>query len=93
MCYAKELPVSTVSLVEVPQDILDSARLTTSELKVEMAVYFYTQGRLSVGKAREWAGLALWEFRQLLASRGISPHYDQSDLDQDVATIQDVIGK
>ena len=79
--------MSTVSLVEVPQDILDSARLTPSELKVEMAVHFYSQGRLSVGKAREWAGMTLWEFRQLLGSRGISPHYDQTDLDQDVATI------
>jgi predicted HTH domain antitoxin len=67
--------VSTVSVLEVDQDILDSARLTPSELKVEMAVHLYTQGRLSAGKARKLAGMALWEFRQLLASRRIPPHY------------------
>jgi predicted HTH domain antitoxin len=82
--------VSTVNVLEVPQEILDSARLTPSELKVEMAVHLYTQGRLSVGKARELAGLTLWEFRQLLASRRIPPHYDEADLDEDVATLREL---
>jgi len=82
--------VSTISVLEVSQEILDSARLTPSELKVEMAVHLYTQGRLSVGKARELAGLTLWEFRQLLASRRIAPHYDESDLDEDVATLREL---
>jgi predicted HTH domain antitoxin len=82
--------VSTVSVVEVAQDILDSARLTPSELKVEMAVHLYAQGRLSVGKARELADMTLWEFRQLLASRRIPPHYDETDLDEDVATLREL---
>lgn len=51
--------MSTVRAVEVSQDILDSARLTPSELKVEMAVHLYTQGRLSGGKARELADMTL----------------------------------
>ena len=54
-------------ILEIAQDILDSARLTPSELKVEMAVHLYAEGRLSVGKARELADMTLWEFRQLLA--------------------------
>ena len=74
------------NILEVPQDILDSARMTMSELQIEMAVYLYSQGRLSVGKARELAGLSLWEFRQLLAARRISPHLDETDLEQDVIT-------
>jgi predicted HTH domain antitoxin len=31
--------------------------------------------------------MKLWEFRQLLAARRISPHYDVDDLDQDVAAL------
>jgi predicted HTH domain antitoxin len=87
MQLAKGSDVSTVSAVEVSQEILNSARLTPSELKVEMAVYLYGQGRLSVGKARELADMTLWEFRQLLASRRIPPHYDEADLDEDAATL------
>jgi predicted HTH domain antitoxin len=82
--------MSTISVLEVPQEILDSARLTPSELKVEMAVHLYAQRRLSIGKARELAGLTLWEFRQLLASRRIPPHYDEVDLEEDVATLREL---
>ena len=82
--------MSTVRVVEVDQDILDSARLTPSELKVEMAVHLYEQARLSVGKARELADMTLWEFRQLLASRRIPPHYDETDLDEDVDTLREL---
>ena len=80
--------MSAVRVVEDAQDILDSARLTPSELKVEIAVHLYEQGRLSVGKARELADMTLWEFRQLLASRRIPPHYDEVDLEEDVATLR-----
>ena len=82
--------MENANVLEVPQDILDSARLTISELQVEVAVYLYSQRRLSVGKARELADMSLWEFRQLLASRHISPHYDETDLDQDIATLQEM---
>ena len=82
--------MSTVSVLEVSQEILDSARLTPSEVKVELALHLYAQGRLSIGKARELAGMALWEFRQLLASRRIAPHYDEADLDEDVATLREL---
>jgi predicted HTH domain antitoxin len=79
-----------VHTLEVPQDILDSSRLTLAELKVGIAVYLYSQGRLSIGKAREFAGMSLWEFRQLLALRRISPHYDEADLDEDMATLREM---
>ena len=82
--------MSTVSMLEIPQDILDTARLTMGELRVELAVYLYAGRRLSIGKARELAEMTLWEFRQLLASRRISPHYDVADLDEDVATLKEL---
>ena len=86
----RNVPVTAVQALEVPQDVLDSARMTPSELKVEMAVHLYTQGRLSIGKARELAGMALWEFRQVLASRHISPHYDETDFAEDVNALREM---
>ncbi len=71
-------------LIDIPEDVLDSARLSVAELKTELAVWLYASGRLSSGKARELAGLSLWQFRQLLASRDISPHYGTEDLLEDV---------
>ena len=70
--------------LEIPQEVLDSARMTKDQLLVELAVHLYEQDRLSIGKAHELAGLSLWEFRQLLGLRRIAPHFDADDLDQDL---------
>ena len=77
-----------VQVLTIDQDILDSARLTVDDAKVELAVHLYSQRRLSLGKARELAGMSLWAFRQLLASRQIPPHYDEADLLADMATLR-----
>jgi predicted HTH domain antitoxin len=85
----RKVPVG-ICLLKIPQDILDTARLTVDELKKEMAVFLYAQGRISLGKARELAEMSLWEFRQLLAFRRVSPHYDVADLEEDVATLREL---
>jgi len=81
--------METVS-IQLPRDILDSARMSVSEARTELAITLYAQRRLSIGKARELAQLSLWEFRQLLATRHISPHLDVEDLDADVATLREL---
>ena len=75
------------NLLELPQDVLDSARVTIPELRTEIAVWLYAQGRLSVGKARELAGMSLWEFRHLLAGRKLPVHLAAEDLDDDLAAL------
>ncbi len=80
--------MGSISVREIPHDVLDSARLSVAELKVELAVALYAQQRLSIGKARELAGLSLWESRQTLASRRVAPHYGVADLDEDIATLR-----
>ena len=65
-------------------------RLTTAhrKLRAELAIHLYEQGRLSVGKAHELAGLPLWEFRQILGTRRIAPHFDTADLDRDLESLR-----
>ena len=78
------------TVFEIPQDILDSARLSVPELKAELALWLYAQGRLSVGKAHELAEMSLWEFRQLLAARKIAVHYNENELSQDISTLRNL---
>ena len=75
-----------VVVIELPRYVVSAAGITPEELKLELAIHLYETRRLSIGHAREIAGLSLWEFRQLLASRKISPHYDVADLDEDMQT-------
>ena len=74
------------TVIEIPEHLLQAAHTTPDELKVEIAIHLYQQRRLSIGHARELANMSLWEFRQLLASRRIAPHYGIADLDEDMAT-------
>lgn len=76
--------------LEIPKDILEAAGLSLEEAKVELAVHLYATDRLSIGKARELAGMSLWAFRQLLANRRLHPHYNVEDLEDDVSTLRDL---
>lgn len=78
----------TMATIEIPRHLLQAARVTPHELKVELALQLYQQRRLSIGHARELAEMSLWEFRQLLASRRVSPHYDIEDLENDMRVWQ-----
>ena len=78
--------VTESAVIEIPLHLLQAARATPDELRTELAVQLYQQRRLSIGHARELANMSLWEFRQLLASRRIAPHYDVEDLDADMRT-------
>ena len=80
--------MDTDTIITLPRDVLESARLSVQEAKQELALSLYAQRRLSVGKARELAGMSLWAFRQLLATRGVPPHFGVADLEEDLATLR-----
>ncbi len=82
--------MNDVVSLDFPRSVLDSARLTPEELKIELAVLLYQRGRLSIGKARELAGMSLWQFRQLLGSRQIGPHYGMDEYAEDVDALRQV---
>ena len=75
-------------LVRIPRDVLNSARLTPAQALVELAVHLYAQNKLSFGKARELAGMRVWEFQQLRGSRRIPAHYGLAELDEDEETLR-----
>jgi len=80
---------STISL-EIPREVIHATRMRPQELRRELAVYLFQQGRLSFGKAREMTGMTAWAFQQLLGSRGIPVHYDLEDYEEDLATLKEL---
>ena len=75
--------MSSKIVIEIPREIIHATRMTPEELRRELAIYLFQQGKLSFGKAREMAGLTVWTFQQLLGSRGIPVHYDFEDYEAD----------
>ena len=81
--------MSDTQIIEIPQDVFDSAKLTKDQMRIELALSLYSQRRLSIGKARELAGLSLWEFRQYLGQRRIPAHYDIEDMKEDIQVLEE----
>jgi len=77
----------TIAL-ELPREVVHATRLTPPELRRELALHLYAQGKLSFGKSREMTDMTAWSYQQLLGSRGLVVHYDVEDYEEDLATIK-----
>ena len=82
--------MSSTVTIEIPREILHVTRMTPEELRRELAVSLFQQGKLSFGKAREMAGMTVWAFQQLLGSRGIPVHYGVEDYEEDLTTLREL---
>ncbi|MCY7277786.1 MAG: UPF0175 family protein [Phormidesmis sp. CAN_BIN44] len=74
--------------VIIPDDILQAARMTENELKLEIAIMLYSQQKISSGKVRAWTGLTVIEFQYELSKRGLYINYDVEDFQSDIKTLQ-----
>jgi predicted HTH domain antitoxin len=57
-------------------------------LRRELAVRLYQKGLLSLGKARELAGMSKWEFHWFLGEEGIVRRYDVEELEEDLRILE-----
>ena len=55
-------------LVTLPDELLQSTKLTEAELKTELALALFQRERLTLGQAALLAGLPQLDFQRLLAS-------------------------
>lgn len=76
-------------MLEIPGEVTEAMHLPAPEvearLRLELAVALYAQQILGLGKAAELAGLSRWELNQVLARRGVPMHYNDNDLNADLA--------
>lgn len=77
-------------LIEIPREIIHSTRMTPDELKRELAIHLFQQGKLPFGKAREMTGMTVWAFQQWLGSREIPVHYGPGDYEEDLTTLKEL---
>ena len=74
--------------VTIPDEILQTARITEEELRQEIAILLFQKDRLTLAQASRLAGMDRLRFQHLLASRDIPVHYDVEDFEQDLATLR-----
>jgi predicted HTH domain antitoxin len=79
--------MSASTTIEIPADVLESARMTIQEAKLELAIALFSRSRLSMGKAAELAEMSVGSFQLQLGARQIGPHYSVEDAIADGAAL------
>ena len=81
--------------IRVPSEVagLISPRRLEDELRLLAALELYREGRVSLGKAAEIAGLSLREFLYELRIRGIPLNYDLEELEEDLKVVNELLSK
>lgn len=78
--------------IEVTEDLVQAIKLPAEEvparLKRELAIRLYAKGLLSVGKARQLAGMTRWDFHDVLGGEGVLRRYDVKELEEDLQTLE-----
>ena len=82
--------MASTILIEIEREVVRSTRMKPAELKQELAIYLFQQGKLSFGKARERTGLSVWSFQQMLGTRGIPVHYETEEYEEDLKTLKEI---
>jgi predicted HTH domain antitoxin len=73
--------------VVIPDDILEAARLTPGELKLEIAVLLFRRGGLTLAQASRFGEMDRAAFQHVLASRQIPVNYDVPEFEADLGTL------
>ena len=80
----------TTVTVEIPEEVLTLAGLregsASSRATHLLALELFREGRVSLGRAAELAGVGVEEFMEFSAHRQVSLHYTSDDLAEDHAT-------
>ena len=81
--------------VKVPSEVagLVRPRKLEDELRLLATLELYREGRVSLGKAAEIAGLSLREFLYELRIRRIPLNYDLEELEEDLKVINELLDK
>lgn len=72
----------------IPPEILQELKLSPEQLKVELAVIFYAQKRLTMGQAKDLAELDQLAFQKSLTERKVDIHYDWEDVEEDLKNLR-----
>jgi predicted HTH domain antitoxin len=79
------LPFSLLATLKVSEDQLDQF------IRCSLAVELYREGKLSLGKASELAGLNRWEMIRLLSEKNVPLDYNARDAEKDLKTLKEAM--
>jgi len=77
-------------IVTLPDHIPALQSMSEQELKSELALSLYAARKLTLVQASDVAQMNLFDFQALLRDRRVPQHYNEADLEQDVAALREL---
>jgi len=74
----------------IPDYILQTTRMSESELKQEIAVMLFQKSKLTLTEASDFAEINRYQFKQLLDSRQIPVDYDSRYFEEDMKKLREM---
>ena len=85
LCSAVDVTIS------IPDDLgaalADTSKQLEARVQLDLAVQYYQQGLVSMGRGAEMSGLRRGEFEGVVAERGVPRNYSEKDLLADLAVV------
>ena len=78
-----------MSLV-ISDEVVKATGMSESQLRSEIAVLLFAEDKLTLGQASQLAAMRQLEFQRLVASRGITVHYDVDEFRKDLKTLNEL---
>ena len=79
-------------MVEIPDDLEVILKIDKKDIpkavKLYLAIELYREGKISLGKASEIAGISKEEMMKVLSRKGIPINYDIDDLKEDIKRLE-----
>lgn len=79
-------------LLKLNDNVIKSTGLSEQELRIELAVRLYDDGKITVGRGGTMTGLGQVKFQHELGKREIPWQFDIEDLHADLETLKAVLG-
>lgn len=74
-------------IIEIPRQVVQALGLMDQDvvptIKTELAVIYFKRNKLSFGQARQFSGLSVWDFMEVLRERKVPLHYSEYEYEQD----------
>jgi len=78
--------------LSLPDELLRGTQLTEDQLRLDLALGLYFDGKVTLGRGAEIAGISKPAFLDELGKRRIPVHYGRDDLEADLKTIAKLQG-
>lgn len=71
-------------------DMLKNAQISEEELRLELAIFLFQKGVLTLGKASESLDVPQFILQKELASRKISVNYGYKEFQEDLSVVEEM---